>query len=50
MIDGFRLQSLYQDLEARKRNNRKNPGMGKMIDEAEAEIQRTREAIDKAGQ
>ena len=50
MIDGIRLQSLYQGLEARIRNSRKNPRLSRMIDEAQAEIQRTREASDKAGQ
>ena len=47
-VDGLRLQSFYQDLEARMRNSRKNPGLGKLVDVAQADIQCTREAIDSA--
>ena len=48
-VDGIRLQALYQGLEARIRNNSKNPVLGKLVGVAQAEIQRTRESIDKAG-
>ena len=47
-IDGFRLQSLYQVLEARIRSSRKNTRLDKLVDMVQVEIQRTREAIDAA--
>ena len=49
-LDGFRLQSLYQGLETRICDSRKNPGLGKLVNAAQVENQRTREAIDKARQ
>ena len=49
VIDGFRLQPLYQGLEARIRNSRKNPNLGKLVDIAQAKIQMTRVALDQAG-
>ena len=49
MIDGFRLQSLYQGLEACVCNSRKSPGIGKLVDTTQVEVWRNREAIDKAG-
>ena len=50
VIDWFWLQSSYQGLEARIRNSKKkNPNMGKLVNIAQAEVQRTPEAIDRAG-
>ena len=34
VIDGFRLQSLYQGLEARLWNSRRNPNLSKLVDVA----------------
>ena len=45
-IDRFRLQSLYQGLEFWIRNSRKDPNLGKLVEVAQAEIQKTK-AIDK---
>ena len=44
-----RRHSGFEGLEARIRNGRKNPGLDKLVDVAQAEIQRTRVAIDAAG-
>ena len=49
-IDGFRKQSLYQGFAARIRNSRKNTRLDKIVDVVQAEIQRTREAIEAAGE
>ena len=49
-VDGICIQALYEELEAQKRNIRKNPAFGKLVEVEQAEIQRTREALDKAGQ
>ena len=47
-VDGFQFQALNQGLEKQIRNSRKIPALGKLVDVAQADIQRTREAIDKA--
>ena len=48
-VDGTRIQALHQGLEARIRNSQNNPALVKLVDVEQAEIQRTREALDKAG-
>ena len=48
-VDGIRIQELYQGLEARIGNGRKNPALEKLVDVAQVEIQRTRENLHKAG-
>ena len=46
-VDGTFIPELYQGLEARTRNSRENPALGKLVDVIQAVIQRTREALDK---
>ena len=48
-VDEIWLQALYQGLDACIRKSSKNPVLGKLVGVAQAEIQRTRESIDKAG-
>ena len=49
VIDGFRLQSLYQWLEALISKSRRNPNLGKLVDIALAETHRTRMETDQVG-